>query len=81
MSYGLADVDGGKSRQTAFASDSTSSNSPTNIKSKNEIANEYNPALRTPTGVHPLLVDELLPADNYLNGVYWADLSSGGQSG
>jgi hypothetical protein len=86
--YGLADVDGKK--QATFApsaagDDSTTARgSPTNIKSKNQLVDEYNPALRTPSGVHPLLVDELLPADNYAKGNdgqihYWADLPAGGE--
>lgn len=86
-SYGLAELDGKK--QTTFAApaedDSTARGSPTNIKSKNQLVDEYNPALRTPSGVHPLLVDELLPADNYAKGNdgqihYWADLPAGGES-
>ena len=81
MSYGLSDVDGKRQhQQTAFASSSSSDtpSSGANVKSKNELANEYNPALRTPTGIHPLLVDELLPSDNYSGTTYWADLPSGG---
>lgn len=72
-SYALADVDGKK--QNAFASSSTTAQgSPTDSPLAPGKFNDaaWNPALSTPTGIHPLLVDELLPSDNYKDGVYWA---------
>ncbi|KAL7416619.1 major facilitator superfamily domain-containing protein [Mrakia frigida] len=79
--YGLSEVDG-KSKQNAFASSSSTPSTEVNSDEHPQPAGKFddpawNPALSTPSGVHPLLVDELLPSDNYVDGIYWADLPAG----
>ncbi|CDZ96190.1 Inorganic phosphate transporter [Phaffia rhodozyma] len=70
----------GRPINNSTSSSSDSSNDGTLKEKGKPQEQDWQPSgVKTPMGVHELLVEEFFPADSYHNGTYWADLPRSGR--